>query len=200
MGVHEGLAAEVLDQVVRRQAESVGGGELLDLGPGTVADAVQLLAAEDHVLQNGEVVGELEMLEDHPDSALLRRDPRGVVAEDRDVALVRLRQQAEEELAKLGDLTAPALRQGLAAQEPRLEHRPRRVGKHADAQSASIAAVARNGAVEVVVSDDGEITFRLMECAGGCGRATVVVVDHRYREHVQADDVASILEELRAGG
>lgn len=49
-------------------------------------------------------------------------------------------------------------------------------------------------------TEDGEITFRLMECAGGCGRATVVVVDHRYREHVQADDVASILEELRAGG
>jgi NADH-quinone oxidoreductase E subunit len=49
-------------------------------------------------------------------------------------------------------------------------------------------------------TEDGEVTFRLMECAGGCGRATVVVVDHRYRESVQADDVPSILEELRAGG
>ena len=49
-------------------------------------------------------------------------------------------------------------------------------------------------------TDDGEVTFRLMECAGGCGRATVVVVDHRYREHVQADDVPAIVEELRAGG
>jgi NADH-quinone oxidoreductase E subunit len=47
---------------------------------------------------------------------------------------------------------------------------------------------------------DGEVTFRLMECAGGCGRATVVVVDHRYREHVGAEDVPSIVEELRAGG
>jgi NADH-quinone oxidoreductase E subunit len=49
-------------------------------------------------------------------------------------------------------------------------------------------------------TDDGEMTFRLMECAGGCGRATVVVVDHRYRENVGADDVPAILEELRAGG
>jgi NADH-quinone oxidoreductase E subunit len=49
-------------------------------------------------------------------------------------------------------------------------------------------------------TDDGEVTFRLMECAGGCGRATVVVVDHGYREHVGPDDVPAIVEELRAGG
>jgi NADH-quinone oxidoreductase E subunit len=49
-------------------------------------------------------------------------------------------------------------------------------------------------------TEDGNVTFRLMECAGGCGRATVVVVDHRYREHVGADDVTAIVEELRAGG
>ena len=49
-------------------------------------------------------------------------------------------------------------------------------------------------------TEDGDVTFRLMECAGGCGRATVVVVDHRYREHVGPDDVPGILEELRAGG
>jgi NADH-quinone oxidoreductase subunit E len=49
-------------------------------------------------------------------------------------------------------------------------------------------------------TDDGDVTFRLMECAGGCGRATVVVVDHRYREHVGPDDVPAIVEELRAGG
>jgi NADH-quinone oxidoreductase E subunit len=49
-------------------------------------------------------------------------------------------------------------------------------------------------------TEDGDVTFRLMECAGGCGRATVVVVDHRYREHVGAGDVPAIVEELRAGG
>jgi NADH-quinone oxidoreductase E subunit len=48
-------------------------------------------------------------------------------------------------------------------------------------------------------TEDGEVTLRLMECAGGCGRATVVVVDHRYRENVGADDVPALLEELRAG-
>ena len=46
---------------------------------------------------------------------------------------------------------------------------------------------------------DGEITFRAVECLGGCGYATVVAVDRRYRQHVGPDDVAGIVEELRAG-
>ena len=48
-------------------------------------------------------------------------------------------------------------------------------------------------------SDDGEVTFRLIECAGGCGYAPVVVVDHRYREPTRAEDVPGIVEELRGG-
>jgi NADH-quinone oxidoreductase E subunit len=48
-------------------------------------------------------------------------------------------------------------------------------------------------------SDDGEVTFRLIECAGGCGYAPVVVVDGRYREPTRADDVPGIVEELRGG-
>jgi NADH-quinone oxidoreductase E subunit len=48
-------------------------------------------------------------------------------------------------------------------------------------------------------TDDGEITLRAVECLGGCGRATVVAVDHRYRENVGPDDVAAIVEELRRG-
>jgi NADH-quinone oxidoreductase E subunit len=48
-------------------------------------------------------------------------------------------------------------------------------------------------------SDDGEITFRLIECAGGCGYAPVVVVDNRYREPVKPEDVPAIVEELRSG-
>jgi NADH-quinone oxidoreductase subunit E len=47
-------------------------------------------------------------------------------------------------------------------------------------------------------TDDGEITFRTVECLGGCGYATVVAVDHRYRQHVGPDDVPAIVEELRA--
>ena len=48
-------------------------------------------------------------------------------------------------------------------------------------------------------TEDGEVTFRTVECLGGCGYATVVAVDHRYRQHVGPDDVAGIVEELRAG-
>ena len=48
-------------------------------------------------------------------------------------------------------------------------------------------------------TEDGEITFRAVECLGGCGYATVVAVDHRYRQHVGAADVSAIVEELRAG-
>jgi NADH-quinone oxidoreductase subunit E len=44
---------------------------------------------------------------------------------------------------------------------------------------------------------DGEFTLRTIECLGGCGWATVVSVDHRYREPVRPDDVAAIVEELR---
>jgi len=46
-------------------------------------------------------------------------------------------------------------------------------------------------------SGDGEFTVRAIECLGGCGWATVVAVDHEYRLHVKADDVAGIVEELR---
>ena len=46
-------------------------------------------------------------------------------------------------------------------------------------------------------SDDGEVTFRLIECAGGCGYAPVVVVDHAYREPTRPEDVPGLVEELR---
>jgi NADH-quinone oxidoreductase E subunit len=46
-------------------------------------------------------------------------------------------------------------------------------------------------------TEDGEVTFRTVECLGGCGYATVVAVDHRYRQHVGPDDVSAIVEELR---
>jgi NADH-quinone oxidoreductase E subunit len=48
-------------------------------------------------------------------------------------------------------------------------------------------------------SEDGEVTFRLIECAGGCGYAPVVVVDHRYREPTRPEDVPGLVEELRGG-
>jgi len=47
-------------------------------------------------------------------------------------------------------------------------------------------------------TEDGEVTFRTIECAGGCGYAPVVVVDGRYREPVAPEDVPTLVEELRA--
>ena len=46
-------------------------------------------------------------------------------------------------------------------------------------------------------TEDGEITFRAVECLGGCGYAPVVAVDERYRQHVKPDDAAVIVEEIR---
>ena len=48
-------------------------------------------------------------------------------------------------------------------------------------------------------TEDGEITLRTVECAGGCGWGTVVAVDHRYCEPVRVEDVPAIVEELRGG-
>lgn len=48
-------------------------------------------------------------------------------------------------------------------------------------------------------TEDGAVTLRAIECAGGCGRAPVVVVDHVYHEPVRAEDVSGIVESLRGG-
>ena len=47
-------------------------------------------------------------------------------------------------------------------------------------------------------TEDGEITLRTVECLGGCGYATVVSVDHRYRQFVKPEDVPAIVEDVRA--
>jgi len=46
-------------------------------------------------------------------------------------------------------------------------------------------------------AEDGLATLRAIECAGGCGRAPVVVVDGVYREPVRPEDVPEIVEGLR---
>ena len=48
-------------------------------------------------------------------------------------------------------------------------------------------------------TEDGEVTFRAVECLGGCGYAPVVSIDERYRHNVRPEDAAAIVEELRAG-
>lgn len=46
-------------------------------------------------------------------------------------------------------------------------------------------------------TEDGEVTLRALECAGGCGWGTVVAIDHRYREPVRPENVPTIVSELR---
>jgi NADH-quinone oxidoreductase subunit E len=46
-------------------------------------------------------------------------------------------------------------------------------------------------------TEDGEVTLRPIECAGGCGRAPVVVIDHVYHEPVRPEDVPEAVERLR---
>ena len=47
-------------------------------------------------------------------------------------------------------------------------------------------------------TEDGEVTFRAVECLGGCGYAPVVSIDERYRHPVAPEDAAGIVRELRA--
>jgi NADH-quinone oxidoreductase subunit E len=54
------------------------------------------------------------------------------------------------------------------------------------------------GAAAGETTEDRAVTFRTIECAGGCGYAPVVVVDGRYREPVVPEDVPALVEELRA--
>ena len=48
-------------------------------------------------------------------------------------------------------------------------------------------------------TEDGEVTLRAVECLGGCGWATIVAIDHKYRTHVKPDDVPAIAQEVRGG-
>ncbi len=48
-------------------------------------------------------------------------------------------------------------------------------------------------------TEDGDVTLRPVECLGGCGWATIVAIDERYRTHVMPADVPAIVQELRGG-
>ncbi len=65
------------------------------------------------------------------------------------------------------------------------------------AQHVVDAFEAELGVAPGETTEDGEVTFRAVECLGGCGYATVVAVDHRYHQKVGPDDVPAIVEELR---
>ena len=65
------------------------------------------------------------------------------------------------------------------------------------AQQVVEAFEAELGVAPGETTEDGEITFRTFECLGGCGYATVVAVDNRYREHVKPENVPAIVEDVR---
>jgi NADH-quinone oxidoreductase subunit E len=65
------------------------------------------------------------------------------------------------------------------------------------AQQVLEAFEAKLGVRAGETTEDGAVTLRAVECAGGCGWGTVVSVDHRYREPVRPDDVTAIVGELR---
>ena len=68
------------------------------------------------------------------------------------------------------------------------------------AQAVLDAFEAELGIYAGETTPDGSVTLRAIECAGGCGRAPVVVIDHVYHEPVRPEDVSGLVEELRARG
>ena len=106
--------------------------------------------------------------------------------------------------------TTPAFCESVATFYDMLHLQP--VGRHmvevctnlpcalAGAQQVVDAFVEELGVAPGETTDDGEITFRTVECLGGCGRPTVVAVDERYHESVVPDDVGAIVEGVRGGG
>jgi NADH-quinone oxidoreductase subunit E len=117
-----------------------------------------------------------------------------------------LSRQAIEETAEALEVT-PAYCYSIATFYDMLHLEP--VGRHTIEICTNLPC-ALSGAQQVVeafeselgisageTTPDGEITLRAVECLGGCGYATVVTVDDRYRQHVRAETVPEIVEDVR---
>ena len=116
--------------------------------------------------------------------------------------------EALREVADALDLT-PAYCRAVASFYDMFHLQP--VGRHMVEVCTNISC-ALNGAQQVLESfeselgckagettGDGGFTLRTIECLGGCGWATIVAIDERYRTHVKPDDVPGIVQELRNG-
>ena len=137
-------------------------------------------------------------------------DPRSAVMPALRAAQERygwLTPDALREVAEALDLT-PAYCKGVASFYDMYHLQP--VGRHTVEVCTNLAC-ALVGAQRVVdaferelgiapgeTTEDGSVTFRTIECAGGCGYAPVVVIDSRYHEPVKPEDVPALVEELRA--
>ena len=116
--------------------------------------------------------------------------------------------EAFREVAEALDLT-PAYCQAVASFYDMFHLEP--VGRHSvevctnvscalvGAQQVLEAFEAELGIHAGETTEDGAVSLRTVECAGGCGWGTVVAVDHRYREPVRPEDVPAIVKELRDG-
>ena len=116
-----------------------------------------------------------------------------------------LSRQALEEVADALDLT-PAYCYSVASFYDMLHLEP--VGAHTievctnvccglvNAQAVLDAFESELGVAPGGTTEDGAITLRAVECLGGCGYATVVAVDHRYRHNVKPEDAAEIVGSL----
>jgi NADH-quinone oxidoreductase subunit E len=139
-------------------------------------------------------------------------DPRSAILPALRLAQERhgyLSPEAFEEVADGLDLT-PAYCQAVASFYDMFHLEP--VGRHlvevctnvscalVGAQQVLEAFESELGVQPGATTDDGEVTLRTIECAGGCGWGTVVAVDHRYREPVRPEDVPAIVQELRNAG
>ena len=140
-------------------------------------------------------------------------DPRSAILPALRMAQERhggwLPDEAFREVADALDVT-PAYCHAVASFYDMFHLRP--VGRHLIEICTNVAC-ALVGAQDVVeaferelgvrvgeTTPDGEVTLRTIECAGGCGRGTVVVVDHRYHEPVRPEDVPAIVQGARDSG
>jgi NADH-quinone oxidoreductase E subunit len=120
-----------------------------------------------------------------------------------------LSEEAMERVAEALDLE-PATVRGVATFYTMYNKRP--VGRHLIQVCTNVScnlcgghdvfeAFLEHAGVEAgQVSDDGEFTVIEAECLGACGFPTVVQVNNRYFENVEAEDVPDILARLKAHG
>jgi NADH-quinone oxidoreductase E subunit len=154
----------------------------------------------------------MSLLEEIREAAAPYPDPRSGVMNGLRLAQERyggwLPPEALAEVAEALDLT-PAHVQAVASFYDMYHLAP--VGEHLVEVCTNVSC-ALVGAQQVVeafegelgvrvgeTSEDGSVTLRTIECAGGCGYAPVVVVDHRYREPTKPEDVPRIVQELQGG-
>ena len=77
------------------------------------------------------------------------------------------------------------------------DHDLRRLSEYREVGGYAALEKARAMEPQAVMGEITGATLRAIECAGGCGRAPVVVIDERYHEPLRPDDVPEVVERLR---